>query len=308
MSARRDRLVFWALVALVVGAAGGAYVVLLGRAPGAPPPPRPAAARPPPEDVRIRVTEVQGAVEIERGGVRRPARLGDELVASDALVTAPGASVKIVSPTYEFKVEEIGRFGVEQATSESSRFRLDRGLVSARVDEDPSRAVEIASARSAVARTTGGELQVSSSGHVVAVAVRRGAARFTSGGQSVEVAAGQRTAASAEGTPSAPTAIPADVLLEVAWPEERITNRRKIPVSGRTVPGGVVVIGGATMEVQPDGRFKGTVELKEGEQRLVARARAAGVYAEARGPPVVLDTRAPDARFDTGGLWDKDPR
>jgi len=306
VSARRDRAVFWALVALVIGAAGGAYVVLLGRGPGTPPPPVAAPRPPPPVDVPLRVTEVQGAVEIERAGVRRPAKLGDVLATSDALVTAPGASVRIASATYEFKVEEIGRFGVEQATSASSRFRLDRGLVSARVDEDPSRAVEISAAKSAVARTTGGELQVSSSGQVVAVAVRRGGARFTSAGETVEVGAGQRTSAAAEGAPSAPSAIPAEVLLEVAWPEERVTNRRKIPVSGRYVPGGLVVIGGATMEVQPDGRFKGTVELKEGEQRLTARARAAGVYSEARGPPLVLDTRAPDARFDTGGLWDKD--
>lgn len=305
MSARRDRATFWALVALLVGAAGAAYVVLLGR-PSAPAPPAPAVVTRPPVDLELRVTEVQGTVEIERGGVRRPVKLGDVLVASDALVTAPGASVRIVSATYEFKVEEIGRFGVEQATSASSRFRLDRGLVSARVDEDPSRAVEIAAARSAVARTTGGELQVSSSGQVVAVAVRRGGARFTSAGQTVEVAAGQRTAAAAEGAPSAPSAIPAEVLLEVAWPEERITNQRRIPVTGRYVPGATVVIGGSTMEVQPDGRFKGTVVLREGEQQLTARARAAGVYSEARGPPVVLDTRAPDARFDTGGLWDKD--
>lgn len=295
---------FWALVALVIGAAGLAYVVLL------PPSPRPPPVLPPPvpENLVMHVTEVTGAAEIERGGARRPARPGDELVASDALVTARGASVRFGGESSDFKLEEVGRFGVEAMTSAGSRFRLDRGLVSARVADDPGRPVEISAAKTAVARTTGGELQVSSSGQVVAVAVRRGGAEFTSGGKTVAVAEGLRAVAAAEGAPSQPAAIPESALLEVAWPEERITNHRRVPVTGTYVPGAIVVIGTSTLEVQPDGHFRGVVELREGEQRLTARGRAAGVYAEVKGPPLVLDTRAPDARFDTGGLWDKDRR
>jgi len=298
--------VFWALVALVIGTAGVAYVVLLP--PGPRPPPPVALPAPVPEKISFRVIEVTGAPEIERGGIRRPARLDDELFASDTLVTPRGASLRFASKGQEFQLPEVTRVGVTEATSANSRFRLERGLLQARIDDDPNRSVEISAAKSAVARTTGGELQVSSSGQVVAVAVRRGGAEFTSGGQTVAIAEGQRTAAAAGGAPAPPEAIPESALLEVAWPEEKITNHRRVSVSGTYVPGAIVVIGTSTLEVQPDGHFRGIVELREGEQRLTARGRAAGVYAEARGPPLVLDTRAPDARFDTGGLWDKDRR
>lgn len=296
---------FWALVALVIGAAGLSYVVLLPPRPGLPPPPPPPAA---PEKISFRVVEVTGAPEIERAGVRRPAKIGDELLVSDTVVTSRGASLRFASKGQEFQLPEVTRVGVMEATSANSRFRLERGLLQARVDDDPNRSVEISAAKSAVARTTGGDLQVSSSGQVVAVAVRRGGAEFTSGGTMVAVAEGQRSVATGEGAPTRPEAIPESALLEVVWPEERTTNHRRVPVSGTYLPGAIVVIGSSTMEVQPDGHFRGTIDLREGEQRVTARGRAAGTYAEAKSPPLVLDTRAPDARFDTGGLWDKDRR
>ena len=39
------------------------------------------------------------------------------------------------------------------------------------------------------------------------------------------------------------------------------------------------------------------------DQRLAARAHGVAGAATAEGPTVVLDTRAPDARFDTRDLW-----
>jgi hypothetical protein len=301
--------VFWALVALVLGAAGGAYLFLLGSAPGRPPPAVEPPLPPPPEPVRLVLGNVDGAVELERGGVRRPAVPGDELRASDAIVTAPGAAVTLESGSYQVSLDEAARFGVEEITAELSRFRLESGLVSARVSEDPGRAFEISAAQDAVARTTGGDLSVASSGQVVQVAVRRGGARVTAAGRAVEVGAGQQTTSVAGAAPTAPTPLPASLLLKVAWPEERTTNRRRIVVTGRTEPGAIVVLGDARVDVQPDGRFTHVVVLREGEQSLTARAHsAAGLAAEERGPPVVLDTRAPDARFDTGGLWDKEEK
>ncbi len=68
-------------------------------------------------------------------------------------------------------------------------------------------------------------------------------------------------------------------------------------------PGAVVVLGDERVEVQPDGRFTHVVVLREGRQRLSARAHGVGGSAAAEGPAVVLDTRAPDARFDTRDLW-----
>ena len=45
------------------------------------------------------------------------------------------------------------------------------------------------------------------------------------------------------------------------------------------------------------------VVLREGRQRLAARAHGVAGAATVEGPTVVLDTRAPDARFDTRDLW-----
>ena len=87
------------------------------------------------------------------------------------------------------------------------------------------------------------------------------------------------------------------------WPEERATNQRRIVVTGRTQPGAIVVLGDERVEVQPDGRFTHVIALREGRQRLSARAHGGGGSASSEGPVVVLDTRAPDPRFDTSGLW-----
>ena len=42
--------------------------------------------------------------------------------------------------------------------------------------------------------------------------------------------------------------------------------------------------------------------------RVTARLRRVGGVASDEGPVIVLDTRAPDPRFDTSGLWAKPKR
>ena len=89
------------------------------------------------------------------------------------------------------------------------------------------------------------------------------------------------------------------------WPTARTTNERRMVVTGRATPGAIVVLGGEQVEVQPDGRFTHVIVLREGRQTLSARALGVAGKAAAEGPAVVLDTRAPDARFDTRDLWVK---
>jgi hypothetical protein len=57
--------------------------------------------------------------------------------------------------------------------------------------------------------------------------------------------------------------------------------------------------------VQPDGRFTHVIVLREGRQRLSARALGVAGSARTDGPVILLDTRAPDPRFDTQDLWAK---
>jgi hypothetical protein len=299
MGRGRERAVFWAAVALLVAATALAYRFLLGPEPGRDA--RPPAAAPAP--VRLAIGEVRGEVTVVRAGVRLPAASGDELRPDDAIETAPGARVALAGGSYEVTLEEGGRFAVQEITAELSRFHLAAGLVSANVQEEPGRAVQIEADRETVARTRGGRIAVSRSGDVVAVGVQRGEAEFTSAGSAVVLRQGEQSVAAPGRRPSPPAPIPASLLLKVSWPEARATNQRRIVVTGRTVPGAVVVLGDERVTVQPDGRFTHVVVLREGRQRLSARAHAVGGSAEAGGPTILLDTRAPDARFDTSDLW-----
>ena len=301
--AGRERVTFWAvLVALIAGAAI-AYVLLLGREPARRPPIPPAPAA-----LRLAVGDLFGEVTIVRAGIRSRAASGAELRPDDAIETAVGARVEVAGGGYVVTLEEGGRFAVGEITSELSRFHLGAGLVSARVQDDAVRAVEIEGAADAVARTRGGDVSVSRVGSVVAVGVRRGRADFTAAGRTVALAEGQQSQARAGAPPSPPAPLPSSLLLKVRWPGPRTTNERRMVVTGRATPGSIVVVGGERVEVQPDGRFTHVIVLREGRQTLTARAMGVAGKVASDGPSVVLDTRAPDARFDTADLWVKPRR
>jgi hypothetical protein len=293
----RERIVFWAVLAALVAGAAVAYLVLLGPAPGPRAPPAPS---PPPT---LRVGAIAGEVTVVRAGLRTRATTGADLRPDDAIETAAGSSVELAGGRYTVNLEEGGRFTVGEITEELSRFRLAEGLVSAHVEDDSRRSVEIEATPDAVARTRGGDLSVSRAGPVVAVGVRRGRADFTAAGSTVALAEGQQSVARAGRAPSAPVPLPSSLLLKVSWPAPTTTNERRMVVTGQATPGAVVVLGGEKVEVRPDGRFTHVIVLREGRQRLSARAYGLAGKAASEGPAVVLDTRAPDARFDTRDLW-----
>jgi hypothetical protein len=304
MGGRREAAVFWSAAALLVVGAAVAYRVLLG-----PPPAAPAPAREDgPPAVKLVVAAKSGEVTVVRGGTRLRVATGDELRADDAIETAPGARVVLAGPFYDVALEEGASFDVREITAELSRFALGQGYVEARVREKPGRAVEIEGADGARVRTQGGDVAVVRSGGTVAVGVQRGSAELAAGGGAVVVAAGQQSLAAPGGRPSRPEPIPSSLLLKVTWPEERTTNQRRIVVTGRTQPGAIVVLGDERVDVGSDGRFTHVIALREGRQRLSARARAVGGAASSDGPVILLDTRAPDPRFDTSELWAKPRR
>src|SRR5512133_155683 len=196
----RDRITFWAVLAALVAGTGIAYVLLLGREPGRRPSTQPAQAALPP----LAVGDLAGEVTIVRMNERTRAVAGAELKPEDVIETAAGARVELAGGGYSVTLEEGGRFAGGEITAELSRFRLGAGLVSARVQDDARRAVEIEGAPEAVARTRGGEVTVVRAGPVVAVGVRRGRAEFTSGGTTVALAEGQQSESRGGARPSPP--------------------------------------------------------------------------------------------------------
>jgi len=301
MASRREHVGFWGALALLAVGTLVAYRWLLGPEPGAPAAPGAAPAA----MVPLTVSAVAGQVSVVRRGVRAPAAPGAPLQPDDAIETAAGSRVELAGGGYRVALEEGGRFDVQEITAELSRFRLASGLVSARVEDDPRRAVEIEGAPGAVARTRGGDVSVARSGGVVAVGVRSGLAELSAAGKTVMLRGGEQSLAGAGQPPSAPAPLPASLLLKVSWPAARTTNERRIVVTGRATPGAIVVLGDDRVDVQPDGRFTHVIVLREGRQRLTARAHGVAGSAVSEGPPIVLDTRAPDARFDTRNLWVK---
>jgi hypothetical protein len=138
----------------------------------------------------------------------------------------------------------------------------------------------------------------------VTVGVTAGQADFEAGGRIVTLRPGEVSRAEPGQPPSPPVALPRSLLLKVDWPAARETNRRKLVVQGKTTPGAILTLGGQRVVVGPDGRFSQVVFLREGAQSLDAVARDVGGRVErSRSPTVVLDTRAPDVRFDTDALW-----
>jgi hypothetical protein len=302
MAGAGERIRFWAVVAALALATLAAYRWLLGPEPGAPLPPSPAplAVADP-----LTLAAVSGEVAVLRAGARTRAAVGATLQAEDAIETAVGARVELTGGGYRIWLEEGGRFDVQEISAELARFRLAAGLVSASVEDDPGRALEIEAAPGAVARTRGGELSVARSGESIAVGVRRGAAEFAAAGTTVTLREGEQSRARVGRPPSPPEPLPASLLLKVSWPTVRTTNERRMVVSGRATPGAVVVVGDERVEVRPDGQFVHVIHLREGRQRLTARAHGVAGSAASESPPLVLDTRAPDARFDTRDLWVK---
>jgi hypothetical protein len=302
--AARERVTFWSVVAGLVLVTLVAYRLLLGPEPGAVTPPPPA---PPPAPVAVPLTlaAVSGDVVVVRSGERAPAGAGAVLRADDSIETGIGGRAELSGGGYAVTLEEGGRFTIGEITAELSRFRLAAGLVSARVQEDAARAIEIEGAPDVVARTRGGDVTVARAGEVFAVGVRRGRAELSSAGSTVELAEGEQSQAQVGKPPSPPAPLPASLLLKVSWPAPRATNERRMVVSGRATPGAIVVLGGERVEVRPDGRFTHVIVLREGRQTLSARAVGLAGAAASEGPAIVLDTRAPDARFDTRDLWVK---
>jgi ferric-dicitrate binding protein FerR (iron transport regulator) len=309
MSARRERAVFVAAALALAGSAALAYWLLLARGPaGVASAPAPASSSAPPP-TRLSVNRAEGGATLLRAGAgREPLRAGVDLRPEDVLETAEGASVELVAGgSYTVILEGASRFAVKEIATEVSRFRIEDGLVTARVREDPSRAV-VVEASGAVARTRGGELAMSSVAGAVSVGVTGGSAEFEAAGQIVTLRPGQGSVAAAGRPPTPPAPLPRSLLLKVDWPRGRKTNVRKLLVRGQATPGAVLTVGGQRVTVGPDGRFTQAVWLREGAQEIDAVARdVAGRHERSRSPVVILDTRAPEAEFDTRSIWKGSP-
>jgi Glucodextranase, domain B len=207
-----------------------------------------------------------GKVELSRnGGQWADARIGDELVPSDALRTEAGEAELALGPVH-MRLHESSAVRVKETGKSSMRARVHGAVES---DVEPGRGeldVEM-DGTDAVARSTGGHFFVMADGRgVVSVATVSGSVNLVARKKQVEVKEGQVSRIE-KGELSAPSTALRRVLLSVRWPEES-TSKEAVPVSGKVEPESRVYIQGAPVKVEKDGSFTAQVPLHDGAQKV----------------------------------------
>ena len=98
--------------------------------------------------------------------------------------------------------------------------------------------------------------------------------------------------------PSAPVRIPDEVFLSVRWPQA-VSEDPSVFVQGDAPPGTIVVVNGEEAAIEPGGRFRVRVGLKEGPNKIEVSAEGPDGRTEKRtrevvrripyGPPLEAD-------------------
>ncbi|HZA13497.1 MAG TPA: hypothetical protein VE618_03335 [Myxococcaceae bacterium] len=309
MPTPRRRWAFYALAAAILLVLPLAYVLLLARPQQvAPPVPEPSAApAPDPEKKReVRITELEGNVEVRGSdGAWVPAAVGNVLSGANAVRTLDGGvAVLAGGEAWEVRMEPGTEVSVDELTDSISRIMLSNGMATATVRDAPRHSFEVRAAGSdAVARTSAGTFAISNNGTgTVAVGTRDGEVELSGSGKVVIVRAGQQSIVRPGQGPSAPTAVPSSLLLKVKWPQKSILTRRKLVVAGETEPGAHVEIAGRVVRTGTDGRFNQEVPLAEGNNRIAVRAVTVGGARAKSDVDLQVDTRDPTIGIDRN-LW-----
>ena len=312
---KRSPVAFWAAVAAVLALLPVGWLVFLRE------PPRvalaagrdaaslaPAGPDASPGQAELALSQVTGVVQMRRGGGEYvPAQLGTVLKAEDGLRTLDGSARLVARGAYDVKVEPGTEVEVQQLAERLARLKLGLGMVVATVEGGSGGRLEVAARGSdAVASSQDGTFAVSSNGAgTVAVGAREGEVELRAAGKAVVLRQGQQSVALPGAAPTAPAAIPPSLFLKIEWPSEKETNQRQLAVAGRTSPGAVVLFAGEPVPVQPDGRFKTTVRLREGRNALAVEAQDVGGHLAEGRREVSVDTTAPDSEISTQKLWNK---
>lgn len=267
-------------------------------------PPAPAAAL-----VRERIELVvrqAGALERanEQGGWS-PLSNGDVLVETDRIRAAEGgrAILETVDGSRVELVDEV-EVAVGALSRSIAELELGRGRVRADLTEGSSLAIRVRAA-GAVAEGRGGAFTVYADGAgMVAVASETASVALRAREESVTVAAGEQSVVLPGGTPSDPEAIPEQVFLSIAWPEQRLTRDRQLRVRGTVSPGTEVRVDGRRAAVDRAGGFEASLILDAGPNELDVTARdPSGRTRTERSPAIVLKNRPPRLEPVGGGLW-----
>jgi len=250
---------------------------------------------------RIKVVQVEGQVERHKEGAEwSPVQAGDELGQHEAIRTGEGARATLdLGKTATVELAAQSEASVQEITQAVARVRLDQGRMGAVVHEGAAGTLRVETQGSdATAESQGGEFSVLANGSgQLAVATKTGRVRLSAKNQTVEVPAGTQSVAFAGESPGAAEPIPASLFLKVARPDQLELREAQTTIDGTTTSGAVVAINGVHVSADNEGKFRATINLKEGANAVVVTARdVIGRTERSDLPEILVDTRAPDLK------------
>lgn len=247
-----------------------------------------------------------GSVEVRRAEAVNwsPVREGDELGSEDAVRTGDEARLEIDYDNIKIRVHERSELKLKTISKAGVRGRL-RGQADTEVPSGKGVVELEAEGSDAVARTEGGAFSMTADGQgVVAVGTSSGWASLSAEGESIQIPAGMISVVPGKGKPKKPAGALRNVLLSVTWPERDETNQKAYPVSGQVEPGARVTIAGQEIRVDEHGRWKASVPLRLGKQRVGVVATDVMGRKKRNDRQVLYDPTAPDVRL-TRKPWSK---
>lgn len=276
----RRRRLGTALAVLAIAVAG-AFVaqVAFDRLVYEPEPPARRGVADAPVATAVQVLSVRGAVErASRLGAWSPVASGDQLAAEDSIRTGAASTVELgVGERSRMTVADGSLITVREVTSAVHRFNLARGRIAVdygqdrerrlRVEDESGRAVEAKEARFGVLAT----------GAMLAVATEAGSVTLRAGGGSVDVHAGEQSAARGDDPPSRAEPIPTAVLLMVASAAAHLERGGCAALVGAASPASLVQVDGEPVPLDDGGHFDVRVRRRRGRAAvLVTVADALG--------------------------------
>ncbi len=282
-----------------------------GRRPPPPPPVVVDAGAPPPVAKplpTVVVAKADGTVEVRRQGTDawQPVAVGAVLAEDDSIRTGSGASVELLAGGNTVTMLAGTDVKVAELTADLTRYLLGSGLIAGASPGASGTTLQVDVEGTDVAvRARDGSFRMSSNGAgTVAVAAEAGDVRVAAKGKEVVLKHGERSLVLPGGAPSDPAPLASSLLLKVAWPKQRETNKRVVTITGRTDAGALVFALGRPVKVGADGAFKERLTLPEGESRLdVSALDVSGNARREAGPSILVDSKGASSRFQTDDLW-----
>ena len=248
------QLLFVAVFVLVLGV--GAYVALF-------------------EDdaeVQLVVDHVDGEVSINNGTSSRSPIAGESLQASDWITTGSGGRVGLsMGEGTRIELEAESRLEVIGSGENGLQVALANGRIRARVRPDGERLSVSANGREITAVEADFGVAVDGGGRV-GVEAMSGEVTLLGFGEVESIGAGERILVLGPDDEPLVERVPANLLLEVEWPDEPSTSS-SFRVRGITEPGALVWVDRVGVRVQTRAGSDGTFEiagvpLEEGENSL----------------------------------------